>query len=163
MERSLPDEVVLLDAGTLITLDWKYELLELCPKEPNIGIHIPKLVLAEYKPPEEKLSYLEAYSRVYLEEVRKVENYDDRVVELFYDVWSKIGKSPERRTKNRGEAWAVALGIRLLELRLCSKVVFITSERPLSRERFMEIAEEKGCHRGQFIVEKIEYLLILLG
>lgn len=162
MEKPLLDEIILLDAGALIILDWKYELLEICPRKLGVGIHIPKLVLKEYRPPKEKAEYVEAYSKVYLEEVKAIENGDSRVVDFFEEVWDQIGRSPIRPTRNRGEAWALALGIRLLEQGLCSRIVFITGENPHSKERFAAIAEKVGCSEGQFIVEEVGYLLNLI-
>jgi hypothetical protein len=105
---------------------------------------------------------VEAYIKVYLEEIRAIEDGDPRVVDLFEEVWDKIGKSSIRPTRNRGEAWALALGIRLLEQGLCSRIVFITGENPHSKERFAAIAERMGCSEGQFIVEEVGYLLNLI-
>ena len=164
MEKPLLDEVVLLDAGTLITLDCYYGLLEIRSRKPGTEIHVPKLVLEkEYIPPKEKAEYKEAYSKVYIKEVRAIEDDDTKVFDRFYNkIWPKVGKSPVRERKNRGEAWALSLGIRLIELGFCSKVVFITSEKVPSRERFRAIAEEMGCPAGRFMVEGIDYLLELI-
>ena len=164
MEELLLDEVVLLDAGTLITLDCEYELLEIQPGKLGVGIHVPKLVLKEYRPPPEKAEYLKVYSEVCIKELRTIENRDSRLVDLFYlEIWPEIGKSPVRETKNMGEAWALSLGIRLLELEICPKVTLITSERKSSRERFMAIAKKMRCPEGKLIVEEINYLLELLS